>query len=104
MSRGVQRCRLDANHAAVVAALRRAGMAPLSLASVGGGCPDLVVGWRGVNVFLEIKDGNRPPSARKLTAQEREFHATWAGQVAVVTSPEEAVMAVIIHARDRGCL
>lgn len=102
MSRGVQRCRLDGNHTAVCAALRNAGMEPLSLAKVGEGCPDIVVGWLGVNVLLEIKDGEKPPSARQLTAAEQDFHATWPGQVHIAESPEQAVLAVIAHAKACG--
>lgn len=102
MSRGVQRCRLDGNHRAVCDALRAAGMQVLSLAAVGGGCPDVLAGWRGVNVLLEIKDGTKPPSARELTAAEQDFHATWPGQVRTVLSPEEAVLAVIEHAKACG--
>jgi hypothetical protein len=102
MSRGVQRCRLDGNHTAVMAALRNAGMTPLSLAAVGSGCPDILVGWRGINVLLEVKDGEKPPSARALTVAEQEFHDTWPGQVVVVDSPEAAVLAVIAHAKGWG--
>jgi hypothetical protein len=31
---------------------------------VGRGVPDLLVGWRGTNLLLEVKDGNKPQSAR----------------------------------------
>lgn len=38
--------RTDSNHAEIAAALRKAGASVVSLASVGNGCPDLLVGFR----------------------------------------------------------
>lgn len=94
--------RIDGNHRPVVEALTKATMRVQSLASMGKGVPDLLVGWRGVNVLLEVKDGTRKPSERTLTADERDWHATWGGQVAVVETPEEAVTAVIAFAKEMG--
>lgn len=93
--------RLDGNHAAVVDALRAAGIAVKSLASVGGGMPDLLCALRGVNVLLEVKDGSKPPSERALTAAEVEFFDTWPGAAFMVKSPEEAVSVVVEAARPR---
>ncbi len=82
---------MDANQAAVVAALRAAGCSVQSLATVGAGCPDLLVGWRGVNHLLEVKDGGKVPSARKLTADQVAWHARWGGRVHVVESGAAAL-------------
>ena len=90
---GVRR-KVDANHAEVVAALRKIGASVVSLASVGAGVPDLAVGFRGRNLLLEVKDGRKPPSARKLTDDEAAFMAAWKGQYAVVESAEQAVAIV----------
>ena len=90
----------DANQGEIVQALRDVGCTVQSLAPVGDGVPDLLVGYRGVNLLLEVKDGNKPPSARKLTPDQEKFHATWRGQKAVVTSREEALRAVGIPAND----
>ena len=81
----------DANQGEIVQALRQMGATVQHLHTVGKGCPDLLVGWHGVNLFLEIKDGNKPPSKRKLTPDEQAWHATWRGQVAIVESVEDAV-------------
>ncbi len=91
--------RVDANQGDIVDALRRLGCTVMSIASVGRGCPDLVVGiqrpdGRRVNVLLEVKDGRKKPSARKLTPAEREWIDSWRGQVAVVGSVPEAIAAV----------
>jgi hypothetical protein len=58
---------------------------------VGDGWPDIVVGFRGKNWLLEIKDGSKPPSKRKLTAEQEQFVAYWRGQWACVKSEAEAI-------------
>ena len=89
-----RRGRVDANQAAVAKALRDAGATVAVTSGLGAGFPDLVAGVRGVNHLIEVKDGSKPPSARKLTPDEAAFHAGWRGRVIVVTSPAEAVAAV----------
>lgn len=91
--------RTDGNHAEVVKALRDAGIAVKSLASVGGGVPDLLCALREVTCLLEVKDGSKPPSERHLTKAEAEFFATWPGLAFVVYSPKEAVSVVVEAAR-----
>ena len=91
--------RVDGNHGEIVRALRKIGATAKSTATIGQGFPDLVVGYRGINVLLEVKDGDKPPSARRLTAAEQEFVDTWAGAVFTVTSPEHAVLVVVEAAR-----
>jgi len=86
--------RVDSNHGEIVRALRDAGCTVESLASLGEGCPDLLVGIRCRNFLLEVKDGSKPPSKRKLTPDEGAWHARWRGHVAVVSSVEEAIAAV----------
>ena len=91
--------RTDGNHAQIMAALVKAGIRVLSLAPMGKGCPDLLCGLRGVNVLLEVKDPAQDPNKRALTPAERHFHETWAGQVCVVETAEQAVLAVVEAAR-----
>ena len=83
--------RTDANHTAVVDALRSIGASVRSTASIGDGFPDLAVGFRGMNFLLEIKDGSKSPSRRTLTDEEQQFAIEWRGHYAVVTSAEQAV-------------
>ncbi|MBM1817173.1 hypothetical protein LOE09_09015 [Pseudosulfitobacter pseudonitzschiae] len=64
------------------------------LHAVGMGCPDIIVGHRGVNTLMEIKDGSKPPSARKTTTWQDTWHAEWRGQVCIVKSPTEALNAI----------
>lgn len=86
--------KIDANQEEIVSALRAAGASVQSLASVGKGCPDLVVGFRGSNHLLECKDGRKPPSARELTTDQAKWLQAWRGAVTVVLSPEDALRAI----------
>ena len=82
---------LDANQPDIVKALRQAGASVTSLASVGGGCPDLLVGIRKVTTVIEVKDGAKPPSKRKLTEAEQDWHDAYQGSVHIVESIEQAL-------------
>lgn len=74
----------------VVDALRAVGCRVVSLAAVGKGLADLLVlNPRGGLRLLEVKDGSKPPSKRKLTPDQAKFHGAW--PVEVVTCPEDAV-------------
>lgn len=76
--------RVDANQASIVAAFRAHGASVQHLHAVGKGCPDILVGYRGVNYLVEIKDGDKPPSQRRLTNDEETWHSAWRGQVGIV--------------------
>src|SRR4029077_3398727 len=84
-----KRGRRDGNHVKIVRELRQAGYSVLDLGSVGGGCPDILVGKNGKNWLCEIKDGSLPPSAKKLTEAERDFFYLWKGHACVVESFED---------------
>lgn len=88
---------IDANQPEIVDALRKAGASVAHLHGVGMGCPDILVGFRGANILMEIKDGSKVPSARKLNAMQAEWHKLWQGQACVVNSAEEA-LAVLFSA------
>ena len=86
--------KVDQNQREVVAALRGAGATVQLLHAVGEGCPDLLVGYRGGNYLLEVKDGAKPLSKQKLTPQQEVWHQDWRGHRVVVNSPEAALAAI----------
>ena len=86
--------KIDANQPEIVAALRAAGASVLFLHTVGNGCPDILAGYRGQNVLIEIKDHRKPRSRRVLTPDEAEFHRTWSGQVGVAETVDDALMMI----------
>lgn len=83
--------KVDRNQPEIVATLRRLGFSVQPLHAVGGGVPDLLCARRGATHLIEVKDGEKPPSARKLTPDQVEWHAGWNAPVAVINSVEEAV-------------
>ena len=84
--------RVDQNHDQVVTALRAAGATVQSLAGVGKGVPDLLVGYQGQTLLLEVKDGFKPPSKRALNEDQLRWHGNWkGGALAVVDSPDGAL-------------
>ena len=85
----------DANHQAIVAALKKIGAKVVDLSAVGNGVPDLCVGLANRWVMVEIKDGAKCPSARKLTPDQIKWHQEHAGlPVFVVLNEEEAIAAL----------
>ena len=83
--------RVDENQRLIVKALRACG-ATVRIITQGDGIPDLLVGYRGHTILMEVKDGNKPPSARQLTTAEQIFFDQWTGgKLFIVNSVEEAL-------------
>lgn len=83
--------RADDNQKDIVAALRDAGASVQPLHAVGRGVPDLLVGFRGVNVLMEVKTESK---ASKLNPLQVDWHESWRGLVCVVRNADEAIAAL----------
>ena len=95
--------RIDANQPAIVKALRQVpGVSVAVTSDLGKGFPDLVVGYLGANYMFELKDPDKPPSARKLTKAEQTFHDNWRGCVLKVTTIEAILRTLNIGAERSG--
>lgn len=79
--------KIDINQTEIVKALRKCGFSVLSMANLGNGAPDICVGAFGNNYLFEIKADRK----KKLTQDEHKFHSNWSGQVAIITSFEDAI-------------
>lgn len=101
------RTRSDANQKEIDKALRDAGASVLVLGNVGKGCPDRLVGFRGVNYLMETKN---PASSKKYsiaaranlmrTPDQTKFHNEWrGGRVITVFTPGEALVAIGVDPR-----
>ncbi len=86
-----QAARIDTNQNEIVQALRAVGASVAITSMVGHGFPDIVVGYRQRNYLIEIKDGSKPPSKRRLTSDEQEFFDLWRGSVFVANNSDEAL-------------
>ena len=77
--------RLDSNHGEIVEALLGVtGVTCHSLAGVGCGVPDLLVGARGRTFLVEIKDGSKPPCERSLTRDQQKWISEWRGSPVLI--------------------
>lgn len=88
------RGRTDANQTPIVNALRAVGCNVAITSALGSGFVDLVV-YRpatGLLRLMEVKDGSKPPSKRKLTPDEEEFATKF--PVWVINSVAEALTAM----------
>lgn len=94
--------KIDDNQPEIVEAARRMGCSVQPLHSVGKGCPDLLVGISGINDLWEVKDGAKPPSARRLTPDQIEWHDAWRGHVQVVDSVEKAIARINFVRRNNA--
>jgi len=83
--------RVDANQKKIVEQLRKLGCSVAVTSMMGKGFPDFVIGLRGKNYLIELKDGAKSPSQRKLTPDEVKFHAQWRGQIAVCKDINEII-------------
>lgn len=92
--------RKDANHNEIADYFIANGCSVGDLSQVKRLC-DIVVGYKGVNELVEIKDGAKVPSAQKLTEGEAKFHREWLGTITIITSIEDAKKLIWIM-RDKS--
>lgn len=87
--------RVDANQSEIVDALRAVGARVQVTSAVGEGFPDLFVVYRATIHALEVKDGAKPPSDRKLTPAQVEWHRQFSNpNLHVVCTVDEALAAI----------
>lgn len=89
--------RADRNQPEIMQALRQVGAHVQTLHEIGKGCPDLLCMFRGEVYLLEVKDGNKPPSAQKLTPDECDWiaRANHAGVVVHIVNSTEKALQII---------
>lgn len=88
--------RIDKTHQEIVKALRGWGATVESLATVGGGTPDLLVGINKVTVLMEVKSGKQEIGRKgQLNDLQQEWHSKWrGGSVVTVWCVEDALRAI----------
>ena len=98
--------KVDQSQAPIIAALRANGMSVKDCSAVGQGFPDLCVGFRGITCLLVTKCDTSFSHrvAVRLAAALRVFPAAWAGDIGIVSTPDEAVAWVLKMAAREGRL
>lgn len=88
---GRRASRVDVNHREIVDGLRKIGASVQSLATVGFGVPDLLVGFRNETFLIEVKKPSKTASERFLNEAQAKWHTQWrGGRVGTVKSILEA--------------
>lgn len=80
--------KIDANQPTIVKELRKLGWYVLLVSQLKN-CCDIIISKNGRTVAVEIKDGSKPPSARKLSEGEQKFKDEWQGEYALIESIED---------------
>lgn len=86
--------RVDANQAEIVKFIRYMGGSWQHTHTIPGAL-DGVLGYRGVDVRIEIKDGTQPPSRRTLTPDEIKTIDEWKGRKPEIIESEEDIKALL---------
>jgi len=80
--------RIDTNQKEIVEALRKMGATVVSLASMKHGCPDLLVGYAGETILIEVKKDAKS----KYTPDQLDFLGKWrGGAICRIDSVEAAI-------------
>lgn len=83
--------KVDKNQAEIVKTFRSMGATVLHTHTLKN-CFDILVGYKGINYIVEVKDGSLPPSKRRLTEGEQKFKDTWrGGKYYIIESVEDAI-------------
>lgn len=83
--------KVDRNQSEIVQVFRKLGFSVVLLHRAGDGVPDTILGRSRVNTLVEIKDGKKRPSERKLTPKQEVFFRTWKGDARVIESVDDAL-------------
>lgn len=89
--------RIDRNQPEIVKALRSVGVSVQHLHQVGAGCPDLLCAANQSVFLIEVKDGDKPPSAQALTPDQVTWHAAWEAPVHVCNTVESALQVAELY-------
>ena len=82
--------KVDANHSEIIGTLRAAGISVFDASAIGRGFPDIIGSYGGRCFLVEIKDGAKYPSQRRLTPQQEAFRATWQSPIAILETVAQA--------------
>lgn len=82
--------RKDANHNEITDCFFSLGYSVLDISQLKNAC-DAIVAKGKRTIAIEIKDGTKPPSQRKLSDGETKFKESWNGEWALIESIEDVL-------------
>lgn len=82
----------DANHRPIVEALKKLGASVLQIQGVGQGAPDILVGWQGRDILMEIKT-----EKGRVQGNQKLWHRGWSGTPPVVVRSVSEACNVLLN-------
>ena len=82
--------KVDDNQSDIVKLFRKLGWTVLIISQLKN-CCDIIVSKNGRTVAVEIKDGAKPPSQRKLSSGEVKFRDNWQGEYALIICADDVI-------------
>lgn len=86
--------RTDKNQQEIMNALRNCGASVVDLSSVGRGCPDLLIGYAGKTILMEVKNPKNSYGRKGFNVNQTKWASEWRGQLIIVRSVSEALAAI----------
>lgn len=94
MKAGRARAKPDDNQTHLVKFIRKLGASWQHTHTIPGAL-DGIIGWRGIDQRVEIKNPDQTPAKRRLTDAEKETFDTWKGRRPVVIETQADVLQLI---------
>lgn len=95
MSRHYRPVQIDLNQSEIVGALKDVGASIIDTSGVGNGFPDLIVGFRGANYLLEVKNRKTNYGRKGLNKNQIAWAESWHGTPPIVVySIDDALKAI----------
>ncbi len=88
------KARIDANQPQLVKFIRAMGASFQHTHQIPGAL-DGIIGYRGIDVRVEIKDPDKPPSKRKLTDDEVKTICDWRGRQPEIIETENDITRIL---------
>lgn len=82
--------RIDDNQNEIVKLFRKLGWTVLIISQLKN-CCDIMVSKNGRTIAVEIKDGEKIPSKRKLSEGEEKFRDSWQGEYKLVICNDDVI-------------
>ena len=92
----IRAARVDRNQPEIVKAFRGLGWSVLIVSQLKN-CCDIIVSKANKTICIEIKDGEKPKSAQKLTDGEFKFMSQWQGQYKIITCIDDVIELNAMH-------
>jgi len=93
-------CKVDANHKEIVDAMKELGASIIDTSRLGKGMPDVIVGFRGQTILMEIKNPKTQYGRKGLNENQRKWAEGWSGGPLSIVDGVDAALRALGVLRD----